>query len=131
MAMKPIPDGYHTVTPYLLVRGVPEFLEFLKNAFGAIELVRTKGGAGGIHAEVKIGDSHIMMGDDGKRPTQPVTLYLYVPDADAAYNRALKAGAGSIQPPTDQPYGDRSAGVTDPFGNTWYVATHIRDVPQT
>ena len=131
MAVKPVPDGYYTVTPYLLVHGVPEFLEFLKSAFGAIEIVRAKGSAGGTHADVIIGDSHVMMGDDGKRPTQPVTIHLYVPDADALYHRALNAGATSIQPPTDQPYGDRTAGVTDPFGNTWYLATHIRDVPQT
>lgn len=128
MAVKPIPDGYHTVTPYLLIRGVPEYIEFLKMAFDATEVMRTKGGAGGLHAEVKIGDSHVMMGDNFKRPTQPVTIHLYVPDADAAYKRALAAGASSVQEPTDQPYGDRSAGVTDPFGNTWFVATHIKDV---
>jgi PhnB protein len=132
MAVKPIPDGFHTVTPYLVVHGVATLLDFLKQAFEAQELLspmlRSDGTIG--HAEVKIGDSVIMMGEPmGDMPLMPGSLYLYVKDTDAVYQRALQAGATSLMEPADQFYGDRSAGVKDPVGNQWWIATHKEDVP--
>lgn len=127
--VKPIPEGFHTVTPYLCVKGAAELVEFVKDVFGATELVRSIGSAGGMHAEVKIGDSMIMIGGYPAMPEEnPAAIYLYVDNVDELYERALKAGATSITPPQDQPYGDRNAGVKDPFGNVWYIAKHISDV---
>ena len=122
---KPIPEGFHTVTPYLTVQQAPELVEFLKGAFGAEELLRTTGSAGGMHAEVKIGDSRLMIGGGGawRGTPMPTALHLYVPNTDAAYKRALELGATSIHEPMDQNYGERSAGVKDLAGNTWYIAT--------
>jgi uncharacterized glyoxalase superfamily protein PhnB len=131
MAVKPIPDGYHTVTPYLTVQGVPKLLDFLKQAFAAQEIERMTQPDGTIgHAEVRIGDSVVMMGEasDEWKP-MPGAIYLYVNDADAVYQRALQAGAISTMEPADQFYGDRSAGVKDPSGNYWWIATHKEDVP--
>jgi PhnB protein len=130
MAVRPIPEGYHTVTPYLVVPGVPELIEFLKQAFDARETGRFAGPDGTImHAEVRIGDSPVMMGEPagGVQPI-PAMLHLYVEDVDAAYRRALAAGATSVREPADQFYGDRSAGVKDCFGNQWWMATHVEDV---
>ena len=132
MAVKSIPDGFHTVTPYLVVSGVSTLLEFLKQAFDAQEILspmlRSDGGVG--HAEVKIGDSIIMMGEPmGDMQPMPGSLYLYVQDTDAVYQRALQAGATSLMEPADQFYGDRSAGVKDAVGNQWWIATHQEDVP--
>ena len=125
----PIREGFHTVTPYLIVRGAEGLVDFVKKAFGATERFRGTGSAGGLHAEVRIGDSMVMIGGSQAMPSEmPATLYLYVPDVDAAYARALEAGGTSISPPTDHDYGDRGAGVKDPFGNAWYIATHKRDV---
>ena len=98
----------------------------MKRAFGALELLRTTGSAGGVHAEVQIGDSRLMIGGGGAwggRPT-PTALHLYVPDTDQVYRAALQAGAESLHPPVDQPYGDREASVRDLAGNRWYIATH-------
>jgi uncharacterized glyoxalase superfamily protein PhnB len=130
MPVKPIPDGYRTVTPYLVVPGVARLIEFLKQSFDAEEIHRFPGPGGRVmHAEVRIGDSIVMMGEpSGEVQPIPAMLHLYVPDADAAYHRALKAGATSVREPADQFYGDRSAGVRDPCGNQWWVATHIEDV---
>ncbi len=130
MAVKPIPDGYHTVTPYLTVQGVPKLIDFLKQAFEAQELERMTQPDGTIgHAEVRIGDSVVMMGEarDEWKP-MPSGIYLYVNDTDAVYKRALQAGATSIMEPADQFYGDRSAGVKDSSGNHWWIATHKEDV---
>jgi PhnB protein len=128
MAVKPIPEGYHSVTPYLIVEGVERLIEFLKRAFDAKEILRTTGGAGGIHAEVRIGDSVVMMGDAGRGfAAMPASIYLYLNDVDTAYQRALQAGASSLEEPADQPYGDRRAGVKDSCGNIWWIATHIKD----
>lgn len=126
-----VPAGYHTVTPYLTVEGVARLLEFLERAFDATVIERMDASDGNVmHAEVRIGDSIVMMGDTaGRYPAMPSTLYLYVPDCDALYDRAIAAGATSISAPADQFYGDRHGGVTDPSGNRWYVATHIEDVP--
>ena len=130
MAVKPIPDGYHTVTPYLVVRGAAKLLEFLTRAFGATETYRMTGPDGTIgHAAARIGDSMVMLGEArGEwKPTEAM-LYLYVPDTDATYQRALAAGATSLMEPADQFYGDRNAGVKDPLGISWWIATHIEDV---
>ncbi len=127
--VKPIPDGYHTVTPYLIVREAAQLIEFVKQAFEATETFRGTGSAGGIHAEVRIGDSMMMIGGGGSSQPFPATLHLYVNDVDAVYARTLQAGATSIMEPADQPYGDRMAGAKDAFGNVWYIATHIEDVP--
>jgi len=131
MAVKPIPDGYHTVTPYLTVQGVPKLIDFLRQAFEAREVERMAQPDGTIrHAEVRIGDSVVMMSEaGGEREPMPSAIYLYVHDADAVYQRALQAGATSLMEPADQFYGDRSAGVKDLSGNYWWIATHKEDVP--
>ncbi|HEX9748794.1 MAG TPA: VOC family protein [Methylomirabilota bacterium] len=115
-----------SVTAYLAVRPAVELVEFVKRAFGAQELLRTAGSSGGLHAEVQIGDSRLMIGGGeawGGTPT-PTGLHLYVPDADQVYQRAIEAGATSLHAPVDQPYGDREASVRDLAGNHWYIATH-------
>jgi PhnB protein len=131
MAVKAIPDQYHSVQPYLTVKGAAAFIDFMKSAFGAEETFRMGGPGGTIgHAEVRIGDSVIMLSDDTPDfPPQPATLMLYVEDCDGTYKRALSAGATSEREPADQFYGDRSAGVIDAFGIRWWVHTHIEDVP--
>jgi PhnB protein len=123
---RPIRKGFNTVTPYLTLEQPLELVEFCKRAFGAVETARGGGGAGGIHCEVRIGDSMVMIGG-GPGVTQkfPGSIYLYVEDVDALYKQALEAGATSIGEPKDQPYGDRCGGVRDPFGNEWYLATHL------
>jgi len=130
MAVKPIPDGYHTVTPYLVLRDAAGLIEFLQQAFDAEEIERMQAPDGGItHAEVRIGDSVIMMGDANESvPPMPAMIHLYLEDSDAAYQRALEAGATSLREPEDQFYGDRTGGVQDAFGNQWWLATHIEDV---
>lgn len=121
---------FRSVTPHLYAQRPVDLIEFLKQAFGGEEAYRAETPDGSIpHAQVRIGDSIVALaGGHGPYTPMPCTLHLYVPDTDALYDRALRAGAISIQPPADQPYGDRSAGVTDPFGNRWFIATHIRDV---
>jgi uncharacterized glyoxalase superfamily protein PhnB len=130
MAVKPIPEGYHSVTPYLTVKGVDRLIEFLKQTFGAEEKERHLRPDGSImHAEVKIGDSIIMMGEANEQwAPRTSCLYLYVEDTDATYKRALQLGATPVMEPADQFYGDRNAGVTDPSGNLWWIATHVEDV---
>ncbi len=130
MAVKPIPEGFHTVTPYIVVEGVPKLIDFLKQAFEAKEINRHAQPDGTImHAEVKIGDSIVMMGEArGEHKPMPSMLYLYVKDADAVYKRAVQAGATSVMEPADQFYGDRSGGVKDLCGNQWWIATHKEDV---
>jgi PhnB protein len=124
MSDNAIPIGYHAVTPYLLVRSIDDQIRFLEKAFGAIVTERIDTPMGTMHAEVKIGDSIIMMGPAGTgRPAMPVMLYLYVADADKAYERAMNAGGTSIMPPQDQYYGDRSGAVKDSNDNQWWVAT--------
>jgi PhnB protein len=136
--VKPIPEGYHTATPYLIVAGAAKAIEFYQQAFGATELMRFPGPGGKImHAEIKIGDSPIMLADEAPetlaRSPQtyggtPVGIMLYVPDVDALFKQALAAGAKVERPLVDQFYGDRSATVLDPFGHRWTVATHKEDV---
>jgi PhnB protein len=116
-------EGFYSVTPYLTVEKAPELVDFVKSAFGATESFRTTGSAGGLHCEVKIGDSMVMIGGGPGIREMPTAIHLYVPDMDDAYQRALSAGATSIFEPTDQPYGERGAAVQDPTGNRWYIAT--------
>lgn len=130
MAVKPIPEGYHTVTPYLIVADIPRQIEFLQKAFGAEETGRSATPEGDVnHAEVRIGTSRVMMGRaQEKWPAMPAMLYLYVEDVDSLYHRALEAGGTSVRELTDEPYGDRVGGVQDSHGNQWWIATHVRDV---
>jgi PhnB protein len=131
MAVKPVPDGYHTVTPYLTVRGAPKVIEFLKQAFGAElshEPIKRPDGTI-MHAQVKIGDSPIMIADESEMAkATPSSLYLYVPNVDSVYQRAVKAGGSTVMEPMDMFYGDRSGAVKDPSGNSWFIATHKEDV---
>ena len=137
--VKPIPEGYHSVTPYIIVNDGARAIEFYKTAFGAVEVFRMDGPDGRVgHAEIRIGDSHVMLADEhpemGARSPQtiggsPVSLMLYVEDVDATVGRALEAGAKLTRPVADQFYGDRTGGLEDPFGHAWYVATHVEDVP--
>jgi len=136
--IKPIPDGYHTLTTYLVVRGAADALEFYKKAFAATELSRLNMPDGKIaHGEFKIGDSIFMIADENPQCTDispetlggsPVKLHLYVPDVDTTFADALKAGAKESMPPTNQFWGDRMGSVTDPFGHLWLIGTHIEDV---
>jgi uncharacterized glyoxalase superfamily protein PhnB len=132
VTVKPIPDGYHAVTPYLTVDGAETLLEFVKKSFDAEETVRMPGPGGRIgHAEVRIGDSVVMLADAWEEsPAIQSTLHLYVEDADATYRRALEAGGESLREPEDQFYGDRVGGVRDPVGNTWWISTHVEDVSE-
>jgi PhnB protein len=135
---KPVPDGYHTATPYLIVNGAAQAIEFYKKAFGATELMRMAQPGGKIgHAEIKIGDSPIMLADEspevGARSPQsiggsPVSIMLYVEDVDRIFSQAVAAGAKVKRPVADQFYGDRTGGIEDPFGHLWYIATHKEDV---
>jgi PhnB protein len=119
--------GFHTITPYIIVQRAPELAEFMKQAFGAEEEYRGTGSAGGFHIELRIGDSMLMVGGGGQAAVTPMpaALHLYVEDADAVYQQALRAGATNIRAPQDQPYGDRDASIRDPYGNEWYIATHL------
>ena len=129
-AVKPIPDGYHTVTPVLMVRDAAGLIDFIKRAFGAEETERFSGPDNRVmHSEVRIGDSIIMLGDACDEAPAPGSFYLYVGDVDAAYERALSAGATSLAGPSDQFYGHRVARLVDPSGNRWAIATRKEDVP--
>ena len=128
--VKPVPERYHSVTPYLVVQGVPKLLEFLKQTFNSTELERVPRPDGTIsHAEVRIGDSVVMMGEaNAQSKPMPAMLYVYVEDVDAVYKRALQAGAKPVRELKDEFYGDRAGGVADPVGNQWWIATHKEDV---
>src|SRR5947207_12425259 len=129
--VKPIPEGYHTVSPYLVVDGAEKVIRFMKEAFGAQPvfepMMRPDGKV--MHAEFKIGDSVVMISDASERAKATSTmLHLYVPNVDAVYEKAVKAGGTSVMEPSDQFYGDRSGGVKDPAGNQWHIGTHVEDV---
>jgi PhnB protein len=129
MALKPIPDGFHTVTPLLNVKGAAALITFLENALGAEEVLRMPGPGGMVmHAEVNIGNSRLMLAEASQSAPSSSSFYLYANDVDALYKRAIGAGAISESEPTDQFWGDRMATVKDPFGNTWSIATHKEDV---
>jgi PhnB protein len=123
--VKPVREGFHTLTPYLVVRGAAEVLEFARQAFGAQEMLRVKRPDGSImHAEFRVGDSMIEIGDaDEQFPPLPATIHLKVEDVDAVYERAIAAGGASLYPPTDQEYGERDGGVKDSGGNHWYIGS--------
>ena len=135
--VKPIPDGYHSVTPYLIIPGgkAKEALDFYVRAFGAKELMRMPRSDGSItHAEMQLGDSKIMLADEPPNMQTPhgnssINLHLYLPNVDAAVKQATTVGCTIIRPLTDQFYGDRNAGLRDPFGFSWDLSTHVRDVP--
>jgi PhnB protein len=135
-----IPKGYNAVTPYLIIKGAARAIDYYKKVFGATELFRMDGPDGKVgHAELQIGDSHIMLADENPGMGaghasaatiggSPVSLYLYLPDVDAVVDRAVAAGAKILKPVQDQFYGDRSGFIQDPFGHLWGVATHVEDV---
>lgn len=137
-SVKPIPDGYSTVTPYLFIKGAAEAIDYYKKIFGAKEIMRMNAPGGMVaHAELRIGDSMIMLGDESpqwgtKGPKtlggSAASLHVYVDDVDSVVQAALASGSQLIRPVKDQFYGDRSGTVTDPFGHIWSVATHIEDV---
>ena len=128
--VKPIPKGYHSVTPALNQEDAARVIEFCKKAFGAKEKMRMPGPGGKImHAEIQIGDSVIMLNDAMQDPPQPASLFLYVPDVDKVLAKAVKAGANVLMPAQDMFWGDRFCRVTDPAGNKWGIATHREDVP--
>ncbi len=138
MAVKPIPEGYHAITPYLIIKGAAAAIDYYKKVFGATELFRMPDASGkGVgHAEIKIGDSPIMLADEQpemyRSPQSlggtPVSLMLYVEDVDTVFPRAVAAGAKVVKPIQDQFYGDRSGTLHDPFGHLWTIATHKKDV---
>ena len=135
---KPVPDGYHSLTPYLIIDGAAKAIDFYKRAFGATESLRMADPKGGIaHAEIKIGDSVIMLADEhpnmgyrGPRSLggSAVSIMLYVTDVDGTFDRAVKAGAKAQRPVANQFYGDRSGTLEDPFGHIWTISTHVEDV---
>lgn len=140
MAVEPIPSGYHSVTPYIIVDGGAQAIEFYTKAFGAEEMARMPGPEGRImHAEIKIGDSPVMLADEfpdmgAKGPKafggSPTSLMIYVEDVDAVFGRALEAGATEVRAVQDQFYGDSSGTLRDPFGHQWTIATHVEDVSE-
>jgi len=135
-----IPKGYNSITPYLIIKGAAQAIDYYKKVFGATEVMRMNGPDGKVgHAELKIGDSHIMLADENPAMGQgytsaatigasPVSLYLYIPDVDKVVERAAAEGAKILKPVQDQFYGDRSGFIQDPFGHLWGVATHVEDV---
>ena len=140
MPVSPIPEGYHSVTPYLVMKNAAAAIEFYKEAFGAVELLRMAAPGGKIgHAEIKIGDSPVMLADEYpdmgfKGPESlggtPVSLMIYVDDVDKIYPEAIAAGGKEVRPLRNQFYGDRSGTLTDPFGHVWTISTHVEDVPE-
>jgi len=137
MTVKAIPDGYHSVTPYLMINGAATAIDYYKRAFAATEVMRMPDGKGRIaHAEIRIGDSVVMLADEqheaGNRGPATlggtaVSMVLYVPDVDMVFGRAIEAGGKSLRPVADQFYGDRMGTLEDPFGHVWTVGTHIED----
>lgn len=137
--VKHIPEGYHSVTPYLIIGGAAEAIDFYTQAFGAEEVLRMPAGDKIGHAEIKIGDSHVMMSDEWpdmgflgpkSRGGTTASLMIYVADVDAAFAQALASGGTEERPPEDQFWGDRTATLVDPFGHRWTLATHKEDVPE-
>jgi PhnB protein len=122
-------EGFHTVTPYLIAKPAVELVDFVKQAFGAVESFRATGSAGGLHCEVKIGESVVMIGGGPTFDERPAAIHLYVSNVDEVYARAVEAGATSLVPPSDQAYGERVAGIKDIGGNEWYIATRFDQTP--
>lgn len=130
MAVNPIPEGYHTVTPFLMAKDALGLIDFIIRAFNGVEITKHLSPDGKVmHAEVRIGDSNIMLGEASEKyPAMPGMLYLYIKDVDSLYKQAIDAGGKSLREPTNEFYGDRSCGVADAFGNQWWMATHVEDV---
>lgn len=129
MSVQPIPDGYHAVTPALVVNDAGGAIDFYKKVFGAEEMVRFPNADGTVmHAELRIGDSVVMLGEAGEAPVAHLRAMLYVADSDATFQRAVDAGATVMEAMADMPWGDRAGRVCDPFGNVWLIATHKEDV---
>jgi PhnB protein len=138
--VRPIPEGYHSVTPYLVVNGAARAIDFYKQAFGATELLRMEGPGGSVgHAEIKIGDSPVMLADEhpqmGFRSPRTlggagVSLMIYVENVDEVFPRAIAAGAKEVRPVQNQFYGDRSGTLEDPFGHVWTISTHVEDLSE-
>ncbi len=131
MPAKPIPEGFHTVTPYLVVRDAPKVIDFLKRAFGAKLTTEPFNRLDGkiMHADLMIGDSHVMIAEESEyAKATPVSLYIYVPDVDAVFRQAVSAGGEVSMEPSDMFYGDRSGAVKDSAGNSWNIATHKEDI---
>ena len=138
MAIQPIPEGYHSVTPYLIVKGAANAIEFYKKALGATEIMRFEGPGGALgHAEIRIGNSPVMLADEypemGFRSPQTlggagVSLMVYVEQVDAMFQRAIAAGAKELRAVQNQFYGDRSGTLQDPFGHVWTISTHVEDI---
>jgi uncharacterized glyoxalase superfamily protein PhnB len=129
-SVKPIPEGYHTITPFIVATGANAVLDFLKSAFGAHEVSIMRLPDGTIaHADIAIGDSHLMLSEATEQyPAMPAMIYLYTKNCDDWYQKAIAAGGASLREPTNEFYGDRSCGVKDTSGNQWWIATHIEDV---
>jgi PhnB protein len=129
MSPVPLPEGYHSVNPYIVVDGAERLIDFLVAVFGGVEQGRSLRADGRIdHGDVRIGDSLVMLSEASQNyPARPCVHFVYVDDVDATYRAGLAAGATSIMAPTDQPWGDRCCGFVDPFENRWWVATHLRD----
>ncbi len=139
MSVKPIPEGYHSVTPYLIVDGAEEALDWYARALGAVEQMRMPMGGKIGHAEIKIGNSHVMLSDEWPdmnllgpkaRGGATASLMIYLEGVDSAFKRAIDAGATEERPPADQPWGDRMGTLVDPFGHRWTLATHVEDVSE-
>jgi len=140
MAVKPIPEGYHSVTPHLCIMGAAHAIDFYKKAFSATERMRFMEPGGKVaHAEIQIGDSIVMLSDDFPEMDacsprsmggSPVSVYLYVEDVDATFNQAVAAGAKVKRPVADEFYGDRVGGLEDPFGHVWWLSTHTEDLSE-
>ena len=125
-----VPDGYHTLSPYLMVEGIKGLLGFVSDVFGADVRRRMPGEAGGLHAEIELGDSVLMVGEGGGM-SFPAMLHVYVEDSDAVYEGALTAGATSVAEPHDTSFGDHRSAFQDAWGNQWWVATRVGDVPDS
>jgi PhnB protein len=133
MSVKPVPEGFHTITPYFAVRDAAALLDFLKRAFDAEDFSLRAPDGSVMHGLVKVGDSPVMIGQvpkESDRPLMPAMLYMYVEDADAVYRKAIAAGGKSVLEPMDHFYGDRSGAVEDPAGNQWWIATHKEDMSE-
>jgi PhnB protein len=137
MSVKPVPEGYHSITPYLIIRGASRAIDYYKEAFGAVEMFRMEHEGKVGHAELKMGDSVVMLADEHPETGQlgpesvggsPVTIMLYVDAVDEVFPRAIESGGTELRPVEDQFYGDRSGNLRDPFGHVWVIATHVEDV---
>lgn len=129
MSVQPIPDGYHSITPSMAVKDANGAIAYYKQVFGAEEHVHLANPDGSLmHAELRIGDSLVMLGEAAEVPVANLQAMLYVPDADAVFQRAVDAGAAVLEPMADMPWGDRAGRVRDPYGNVWFIATHTEDV---